>query len=595
MGFTQSKQRHQNAKTTRVQTRPRPINRRIFIAGISSLAGITLVGTTGCQNLVKRGQSPEGDLVAATSEESTPYIASVCKMAGLRNEKIEGLALVTGLRSTGSAATPGEIRNRLERDLKRLDLDIDVSQLLKSEETEIVFCRGFLPPGVRKGDTIDLEVQALRDTVATSLDGGFTLHTRLHDTAKLGNTIKKGHLRAVGRGRVLTDATFETRDDLSNKLQGVILGGGRANVTRNLTLIIRQGNTSIRTATNISGALNKRFTVKIDGSLQNAAEAKNDHLVELRIPDQYRHNVGRYAQVVSNLAYTEEAHQRVNRLQKLGEEMSDPVAVGLASVRLESIGREAVPTLIRSLKSPLAPTRFYAAQALAYLGKEDGVSTLRDAAANEPAFRWHALTALTTLASSQSEQAILSLFESGSAETRYGAFRALRIANPSHPLVQGQRLADDHYLCVVDSTTAPLLHFSRRDRAEIVVFNDTQTFSDQFLYVESGLTVKSNGDGTVSVANYSTDDNSKTICSDRVSDVLQTIAQSGHGYATLLRLSRQAMKEGTLNSRLAVDAMPKAGRQYTPDVVQNTSEEIIKDTKVAPASWWSSVKERFAR
>jgi len=275
--------------------------------------------------------------------------------------------------------------------------------------------------------------------------------------------------------------------------------------------------------------------------------------------------------------------------------MTDPVAAGLAAVRLEAIGRKAIPVLVRALRSPQLASQFYAAQALAYIGEDEGVAILRDAAAQEPAFRWQAFAALATLDNAQSEQALINLLSEEVAETRYGAFRALRLQNPSHPIVQGQWLAEDHHLCIVDNEAAPLLHFSQRERAEVVIFNNSQTFSDQFLFVQSGLTVKSNGDGTVSVANYRADNNQKTICSDRVSDVFQTVTQSGYGYATLLRLARRAEKEGTLNARLAVDALPKVGRQYKPNVVQDSAPQVIKDSQIQPASWWSSVKERFAR
>ncbi len=566
------------------------ISRRIFLCGL-------VVATSGCQNLVKRGQSPDNDVVAASAENAvakTKYIASICKMAGLRGEKIEGIALVTQLKSTGSAAKPGELRRRLERELERLDLDVDTADLIKSKDSEIVLCRSFLPPGVRKGDRIDLEIQALRDTEATSLEHGFAIHTRLYDTAKLGNTVKEGHLKAVGIGRVLTNATFKSNPDATGKLKGVILGGGRANIDRDLSLLMRKGSGSVRTATQISSALNRRFTISTGGGLKNVAEAKTDQVVALKIPKQYRHSVGRYAQVVSNLAFAEDAQALVNRLDLLEEQMGDPVSAGLAAVRLEGIGRQAVPTLVRSLQNHQLPIRFYAAQALAYLGKDDGVSVLREAALAEPAFRWQALTALASIDNGQSEQTLIGLLSELDDETRCGAFRALRLQNPSHPVVQSQWLADDHYLSIIDNESEPLLHFARRERAEILIFNNSQTFSDKFLYVESGLTVKSNGDGTVSVASYQADNTSKTVCSDRVSDVFQTIAQTGHGYASLLRLSRHAMNEGTLNARLAIDAMPKVGRQYKPDVVKS---EIIfsEESEVKQASWWSNVKERFAR
>ena len=566
------------------------INRRVFLCGL-------VVVTSGCQNLVKRGQSPDNNVLAASSETPkarTKYVASVCKMAGLRTEKIEGIALITQLKSTGSPAKPGEVRRRLERELKRLDLDINTADLIKSKDSEIVLCRGFLPPGVRKGDRFDLEVQALRETEATSLENGFAIHTRLHDTAKLGNTVKEGHLKAVGTGRVLTKATFSTGADASGKLSGVILGGGRASIARDLSLLMRKGSGSVKTATQISSALNRRFTVSTGSGLKNVAEAKSDKVIALRIPNQYRHSVGRYAQVVSNMAFGEDAQALVNRLDLLQSEMNNPVSAGLAAVRLEGIGRQAEPTLIRSLQNRQLPIRFYAAQALAYMRKDEGVSVLREAAIAEPAFRWQALTALASLDNGQSEQALIKLLNQNDDETRCGAFRALRLQNPNHPVVQSQWLADDHHLSIIDNESDALLHFAKRERAEILIFNNSQTFNDKFLYVESGLTVKSNGDGTVSVASYRSDNTEKLVCSDRVSDVFQTVAQSGHGYATLLRLSRQAMKEGTLNSKLAIDTMPRVGRQYNPAVVKNEPLNS-EDNQVQQASWWTSVKERFAR
>ena len=168
------------------------------------------------------------------------------------------------------------------------------------------------------------------------------------------------------------------------------------------------------------------------------------------------------------------------------------------------------------------------------------------------------------------------------------------------------------------------------------MFNDSQTFNDKFLYVESGLTVKHNTDGTVTVATYHSDDSFRATCSDRVSDVIQTVSQAGYGYETLLKMARLSMKEGTLNGRLVVDATPKVGRRYqskilpgavthsTPDKstpermatkladeiktprrlpklpgqnlrnrlkagVEN-SAGVIKDAAVKPASWWSRIK-----
>jgi flagellar basal body P-ring protein FlgI len=598
------------------------------------MIAVICVGTfVGCQNLVNRGQSRDGGLLKATETEDTSetkYVARICKMAGLAPQKVEGVALVSNLDGTGSAAKPGELRKRLLRDLETIKTPMPAEELLQSKSTEMVLVKGLLPAGVKKGDPFDLEIIPLNETDATSLEGGYIQKMRLRITAQLGGTVKEGHLQGLGKGRVITNSAFETRDDASNRLSGLVIGGGISKVDRDLALLIRTGSKSIRTSTFISAAINERFTVSTSSGLEGVANSKTDQVIELKIPSQYRHNVGRFAQVISNMAYDEPAHLKVNRMDTLGVSLQDPLTAGLSAIRLEAIGKQTLPTLKRALSSGDLQVRFAAAQSLAYQGINDGVEVLTEAARSEPAFRWQALTALTTLESAVAENALESLLSESSAETRYGAFRAIRKRNPQSPLVAGQWLTRDFKLCLVDNQSSPLLHFSKYELAEIVVFNDSQTFGNKFLYVESGLTVKSNNDGTVTVATYHSNDSFRATCSDRVSDVLQTVSQAGYGYETLLKMSRLAMKEGTLNGRLVVDATPKVGRRYQSKPLPGTmtrstplqsspkpmaakladriasydrlrdpnlrqrfksgvqrSAGVIKDAAVKPSAWWS--------
>ncbi len=613
------------------------IHQRLITTCIVVIACVCTLG--GCQNIVKRGQSRDGGMLKASETEDTSetkYIARICKMSGLNFQKIEGVAVVSGLKGTGSAAKPGALRERLLRDLETIETPQPAEELLDSKNTEMVLVRGMLPPGVRQGDRFDLEIFPLSDTDASSLQGGYIQKMRLRTTAKLGGTVKEGHLQGLGKGPIVTWSAFETRNDASNRLSGKVMGGGISKVNRDLILMIRTGSKSIRTSTAISSAINERFTVSTSSGLQGVANSKTDQIIELKIPGQYRHNVGRYAQVVSNMAYSEPAHLKVNRMDTLEASLQNPLTAGLAAIRLEAIGKQAIPTLKRALGHSNLQVRFAAAQALAYQGLNDGVTTLELAARTEPAFRWQALSALTTLESAVAETALENLLKEPSAETRYGAFRAIRERNPQHPLVAGQWLNRGFKLSVVDNQSPALMHFAKRELPEVIVFNDSQTFGDRFLYVESGLTVKANQDGTVTVATYRSDNPSRTTCSDRVSDVIQTVARAGYGYETLLKMSRLAKKEDMLNGRLAVDAMPKVGRRFQnhglPDNMVDRSPSdttsartkeslaeslrspsrlpgskfrnriktgaqagthVIKDAAVKPAAWWSSVKERF--
>lgn len=615
-------------------TRPGQSNRRAFLCG-SVIAAVSAASWGCCDRSFaadRRSSKPE-------ETETTQYIARICRMSGLDSQKIEGVALVTGLHGTGSSAKPGQLRDRLLEDLDTIDLPDDPIRLLESNNTEMVLVKGLLPPGVRKGDRFDLEIFPLQNTDAKTLEHGYIHHMRLRTTAKLGRTVKDGHLQALGRGRVLSRSLFETRNDTSNQLSGFVLGGGMSRVDRDLALLIRNGSGSFKTATSIAAAINERFTVSTSSGLEGVANPITDQIIELQIPKTYQQNVGRYAQLISNMAFGEAPHDRVNRLDQLEQDLQSPATCGLAAIRLESIGKHAIPALKRAVAASDLQVRFAASQSLAYLGIADGIATLEEGARVEPAFRWQAFAALTVLKNAAAGDALERLLHEPSGETRYGAVRAIRSRTPNDPVVQGQWLANDFRMCVINSGTEPLLHFTRDKEAEITVFNDSQTFGDKFLFVETGLTVKSNGDGTVSISTYSADDPVRARCSDRVSDVFATMTQIGYGYSTLLKLARQSMQDGTLNSRLAVDAVVRPGRHYRSPVVQSTVHQMIADERSTPmsrakgtfsnplkkipapklgriwpnsesksasndvrrddgvskASWWSTVKEKFER
>ncbi|MEO1865056.1 MAG: hypothetical protein ABGX98_04800, partial [Pseudomonadota bacterium] len=180
-------------------------------------------------------------------------------------------------------------------------------------------------------------------------------------------------------------------------------------------------------------------------------------------------------------------------------------------------------------------------------------------------FRWNALTALASLNDVSASMALADLLNLQSAETRYGAFRALRAQSPNDSLVDGDWLASDFFLHVVPSEAEPLLHFSRSKRPEIIVFGTNQTVADNFLHVETGLTVRANGNGTVSVSRYATDEEEKKVCSNRVGDLVKTLADMGYGYGPQMKMFRAAKKSEMLNTRLVVNAVPKLGREYSPD------------------------------
>ena len=194
------------------------------------------------------------------------------------------------------------------------------------------------------------------------------------------------------------------------------------------------------------------------------------------------------------------------------------------------------------------------------MGEIDGVKILQDMAIAEPAFRWHALTALASMDDIEAGAALANLMHVDSAETRYGAFRAMRARSPEDPLVKGKPM-DDFFFHVVPSTGKPMLHFARSQRPELVCFGADQTVSDDFLYVKTGLTIKSNGDGTIQLARFTRDGEVRKVCSTKIPDLVEAMCYLGCDYSTMVSMFREAQRDGRLNTRLVVNAVPRIGNQ----------------------------------
>ena len=541
-------------------------NRALFQYSVLVITGFLTIALAGCQNMIGRGQSPDDSKLLSLYDDksdSTKYVGDICGFYGLNYAKVEGVGLAVSLDGTGSNPKPSGQREKLFRTLDTNKNIENPKKLLESKNTELVVMKGMLPPGIRKGETFDLEVIPLGGTEATSLEDGMLIQTQLAPMARLGRGVKQGHVIALGRGRISVDAIFESRQDQSNLLHGVILGGGKALEDRPLGLTIRSEDYSAKTTTAMARAINKRFTTVGSSGRTGVATPKTDRIVELGVPAGYRHNVGRYLSVIKNLAYGERTEDRVNRMDQLEQEMNDPSTAALAAIRLEALGNDGIPALKRALRHHDFEIQFQAAQAIAYSGESDGIEILRKAAKEEPAFRWHAMTALASMDDVSAGITLTDLMHVKSAETRYGAFRAMRAHSPQDPTIQGEWLAGDFSLHEIVSDSEPLLHFSREKRPEIVIYNDDQTVTPDFLHVETGLTIRANTNGTVSISVYSSaDGEQKKTCSHRISDVVRTLGKMGFGYGRQLKMFRQAMQAGTLNTRLVVNAVPKLGREY---------------------------------
>ena len=531
----------------------------ISLAAVNSFAiliGLVLTTSTGCQNIIRRAQSP--DELVAKDDEKRDYVGKVAKVWGLNYAKVEGIGLAVNLKGSGSNPKASGQVEALRTELTARDIS-DISELISAPDTSMVLLRGYLPPGIRKGDPFDIEVGLMPDSETESLERGFVLKTSMRPIAQLGKSVKQGGLYGYAEGQVMVDSLFDNRSAKSNSRKGWIFGGGVSSETRKIGLTIVAKESSVQLTTAISTAINRRYTVTDKSGRRGAAKPKTDRRIELSIPDEYRLNISRYLQGVMNVVYGEDAKTRADRLDVLDRQMGSESTAEVAAIRLEAMGDMALPTLKRAIQHTHPKVRFFAAQALAYLGEHDGTRDLEETASNDPVYRWQAMTALSTIEHSSARESLERLLHAPGAETRYGAFCALKARDKNDVLVSGRKLAQSFTLHQVESDTEqPMVHFSRAKSPEIVVFGSGQEFEDDFVYVESGLTVKKVSPTNLKISSYRAEGGGSWICENSVADLIQTLAKAGYGYGTVVRVFRDADQKQSFKGRFVVNAIPSA-------------------------------------
>ena len=525
---------------------------------------LLMATSVGCMSTWSKRPS-QTDLTAEDESPEIRLIGDMARPAGMGYAAVEAVSLVNGLKGTGSDPPANSRRSVLMGDLQRRQVE-KPNAVLASPATSLAIVRGFIPPGAKAGDRIDVEVMTPSKSETTSLEGGYLLPSRLQDLAVLNNQIRSGHVRAHAQGAILTDAMLNPTGDDRLKTKGRILGGGVCKEDRPLRLILKKQHHHVRYSTMIGEAINKRFHTFDNGVKKGAANPKRDSYLDLAVHSSYRHNLGRYMRVVMAIPLVETPEKRTERIAMLEGELLSPETAADAAIKLEAIGKEANHVLLKGLKSADPQVRFFSAEALGYLDDEAAVTALASAAADESAFRWRAFAALGSMNALKAHDALSDLLHSESAEARYGAFRALQAMNPRDPLVQPLLVGDTLVIHEIATTAAPMLHVAKSRRPEIVAFGTEQKLQTPLAIIAGGgIVVQSQGGTRVKVTRpVAGDDNKTEYCSNDVLDVIRTIVKVGGSYADVVQALQSAKAQESLIARLEFDALPRPGRKYLP-------------------------------
>ncbi len=552
---------------------------------------VLVLGTSAATLALLGADKPGGLLggkkdVPLKSDETIGDLASVQSAGQL---VAEGVGLVIGLDDTGSDPEPSIYRQKLLNRMRQAQVPRS-EQILASKSTSLVLVKVLVPVGVTKDDHFDVQIELTPASTTTSLAGGFLMKTELYQVGKIKGQELEGQILGWASGPVLTGSLA----DRENVRIGRVLGGAHVKKDVPYSLILKENRKSARTAALVQSVVGTRFFY-LDGVNQKPmAEAKTDQYLTLKVPRNYHENQARYFQVLQLLPIIDTPDLRARRIAQWSQELLDPKTSGVAALKLEGLGRNAVETLRTGLASPDGNVRFFAAEALAYLNDDSGAGVLADAALKRPEFRAFALAALAASDQAGCLSRLRDLLAQPDQELRYGAFNALRTLDEHDAFLGKERLfeapvaaaddADDPMalaisagkprqapavepfaLYLVDSDGPPMVHVSGARRCEIVVFGRRQRLLPPVVLGGTGSMLINAGldDSSVQVARIAVGrpEQRQTTPAD-LGSVIKTAASLGAGYPEIVALLRDADRQKNLEGPLVLDAVPAPTPDY---------------------------------
>ncbi|WP_437224322.1 flagellar basal body P-ring protein FlgI [Planctomicrobium sp. SH661] len=509
--------------------------------------------------------------------------------------KVQGVGLVDRLDGTGEDPPASHLRTMLLEDLRQHEVK-DPQTFLSSSNTALVVVTAYIPPICKKGEKIDVEVTVPDGSETVSLAGGWLMPCYLREMALMNGEVHEGKQIAIASGPVLIDALADSTSVAIDSSASAAAAHRRGRIpgaatflgdSRSLTISIRNEYATVRMSRQIAERIGKRFhDYDEHGIRRPLSEAKTNSRLELIVHERYRNNYPRYLQCIRAMRLTETPVDRHMRMQQLAEEINFGPTAESAALQLEAIGADAIPVLKNALLSPDLEARFHAGCALAYLGNADGVPALKEAAENEPAFRIFALAALSTINDGASSDALRSLANLESVETRYGAFRSFSTMAPSDPFVKGEQLEGNFSLHGIESSAKPLIHLTRYKKAEVVVFDHKQEFlAPLMLRAGNRIILQSSpqGDRMLIKRIAPGEPTRQKEVSLRVMDVIRGATELGANYPDIVQMLVQAERQRNLPGGIAIDQLPEPGRVYERPASQGPTPESASSEVLTPS------------
>jgi hypothetical protein len=439
-----SRQRHVAAPWRTPQCVPARMPSRLGAAVAIALLTAGLLAAGGCAQSpaprpVLQPRYPDLGARKGLPKFMEGTIHEICDVSNNEPYPVSGYGLVTRLHNTGNnRGVPSRVYDYIVRSFMRHGVgpgaaddrmvDWSPAKVLGDPQTAIVEVYGFLPPGARKDQRVDVYVRAVESSQTTSLARGILWTTELKvDGANPIAPAARVDVFMYARGNVFVNPSYVSNAGGSQPAvqaslrSGVIMGGGRVLHDRPLHLILRTP--SLRTARTIEACIDHRF------ENENAARAQDEGMVHLFVPRSYNGNWEHFVGVVNHL-YLDAMVPGVgaNRARDLVQEALKPGApLKNISYCWEGIGPEALPFIKPLYAHPRQDVAFAAARAGAFITDIAAEDALLDMAMTpDHEFRLNAVRTLGELRpSTRMSRMLTRLLSSDNALVRIEAYRIL--------------------------------------------------------------------------------------------------------------------------------------------------------------------------
>lgn len=406
--------------------------------------------------------------------------------------QVSAYGLVVNLPGTGDGTAPASIREYIMREMNRRGFgtvrqpgyeQLTPQRVLDDprKRAAIVRVDGFMPPGVRKGQTFDVVVSALPESNVVSLAGGMLYRTDLKfGGADTRDPAKVIDVQGRAEGAVFLNPTMSLNPRLGSneqnasrisRRQGIILDGGMSDRDQPLVLRLRAPQRSV--IRQIEARIRQQF---LDPAV---ASAKDEAVIHLTIPESFKGDWERFIGVTMHLYLDGTPEVLKTRAKQLAQESLQPDApLQNISFAWEGMGEVALPA-ITPLMSPKYPedVQFAAARAAAFIG-DSGAHTalMRIASTPRHQFQIDAVRTLGALKNSPSVNSMLrQLLSSESALVRVEAYKVLA-ANRDRQIfsvVLPKEGVDERFvLDVVKGNQPPIVYASRSGVPRIAIIGE---------------------------------------------------------------------------------------------------------------------------